>query len=251
MRERAIVDAALVLKDLSYKIAVRVVPPSNEFPCETPRYPRPEWYEAMIIGTSFVWLHFPKCAGTTTAFTLLQNFNADSSIAFDATGKGDPIWHDTVAERERRSNVSLRGKNILANIRRLPAYVVSKIHYTESLNPEINHAQEHFVTGQFMESNGFSNSADNLLKHYEANNVEQWLRTEHLQEDFVSVFSRYLNLEGKDLSALSQKINANDYTEDLAKRYSRQELERLYRNCPLWAELERRVYGNLLIEEMY
>lgn len=205
----------------------------------------------MIIGESFIWLHFPKCAGTTTTSVLLQNFDTDPSIAFDITGRGEPVWHETVAEREARIGASLSDKDVVANIRRLPAYVVSKIHYTESLNPDIRHTREHLLTGQFLEADGFENSADNLLQHYDANSINHWIRTEHLKEDFISVFSRYLDLAGKDLSALSRQINSNDYNRDLRKWYSRRELAALYSANPEWAELERRVYGSLLHEEVF
>lgn len=205
----------------------------------------------MIIGDSFVWLHFPKCAGTTTTAALLKNFVGDPSVQFDATGQGEPIWHDTVAERERRSGVSLSDKDVLANIRRLPAYVVSKIHYTESLNPDIRHSREHLLTGEFMEVDGSKYSPDYLLRHYEAHIVSNWIRTEHLKEDVVSVFGRYLDLTDKDFSILSEKINSTDYSRGLAKWYSRREMARLYRKNPVWAKIERRVYGSLLHEEMY
>lgn len=205
----------------------------------------------MIIGKSFVWLHFPKCAGTTTTFVLLKNFEGDSSIAFDETGHGDPVWHETVEERERRVNISFGDKDVLANIRRLPEYVVSKIHFSERLNPDLHHSKEHLLTGQFMEADGYNNCADNLLKHYNAEKVSHWIRTENLQDDFISVFGLYLDLTGKDLSALSDKKNSTEYTKDLRKSYSRDEMMGLYKNNPLWSELERRVYGNLLYEEMY
>lgn len=205
----------------------------------------------MIIGESFIWLHFPKCAGTTTTSALLQNFRTDTSIAFDDTSQGEPIWHDTIEERERRTGVSLSDKTVLANIRRLPAYVVSKIHYTESLNPDIRHNRKHLLTGQFMEADGYENSADNLLRHYDAKKIRHWIRSECLKDDFIAVFSEYLDLADKDLSALTERKNANDYSRDLGKWYSRREMARLYRKNPQWAKLERRVYGNLLHEEIY
>lgn len=205
----------------------------------------------MIIGESFVWLHLPKCAGTTTTAALLKNFNADTSVQFDATGEGEPIWHDTVEERERRSGVSLSDKDILANIRRLPAYVVSKVHYTESLNPDIHHTRKNLLTGYVMEADGSLYNADYLLGHYNAHNVSHWVRTEHLKEDVISVFGKYLDVTGKDFSLLSERINSTDYSRGLAKWYSRREMARLYRKNPVWAKLERRVYGNLLHEEMY
>ena len=59
------------------------------------------------------------------------------------------------------------------------------------------------------------------------------------------------DMTGKDLSALSTKINSTDYARDLGKWYSREDMESLYRKNPLWSELERKVYGNLLYEEMY
>lgn len=205
----------------------------------------------MIIGESFIWLHFPKAAGTTTAAALLENFGTDSSIEFDDTGQGEPVWHETVAQRERRTGVSLDGRDVLANIRRLPAYVLSKIHYTESLNPEIRHTREHLLTGRFMEADGYQNCADDLLRLYEFKTIRHWIRTEHLQDDVIAVFGNYLDLAGKDFSTLAARINSNDYSRDLAKWYSRREMARLYRKNPRWAKLERRVYGSLLHEEIY
>ncbi|MFK7974599.1 MAG: hypothetical protein AB8C02_00595 [Halioglobus sp.] len=205
----------------------------------------------MVIGKSFIWLHFPKCAGTTTTHALTEYFEADPSIAFDDLSQEKPLWHETVAERERRLGISLADKKVLANIRRLPTYIVSKIHYTEKRNPAIRHNRQHLLNGQFMESEGFENSADNLLKHYDAKNIDRWIRTEYLKEDFVSAFSPYLDLTGKDLSVLEDQRNANIYSRDLAKWYSRREMARLYRKNPLWAKLERKVYGNLLHQEMY
>ena len=170
---------------------------------------------------------------------------------FDPTGEGDPIWHDTIAEREKRSGISLRNKRVIANIRRLPAYVVSKVHFTEQLNPDIAHDRKHLLTGHFMEADGTPNYADNLLKIYDFKNIDHWIRTENLKEDFVSVFGQFLDMSGVDLSRLSEKINATDYSRDLGKWYSRRDMARLYRKNPLWAKLERKVYGNLLHEEMY
>ncbi len=205
----------------------------------------------MIIGESFVWIHFPKCAGTTTTVVLLENFATDPTVEFDATDTGDALWHETVREREQRKQISLDGKDVLANTRRLPAFVVSKIQFTQALNPKIQHTREHYLTGRFFEADGFESSADFLLGHYDADRVSHWLRTEHLKDDFVSVFSRYLDLDGKNLSTFSDHINSMPYDRDIVKWYSREEMAELYRLNRRWSAVERRVYGNLLYEEIY
>jgi hypothetical protein len=83
----------------------------------------------MIIGPDFVWLHFPKCAGTFTE-NIIRRLDANSGkIAFDPIDPAEIIWHQNVVERENITGEKLRDKVIISNFRRLPFWIISRIQF--------------------------------------------------------------------------------------------------------------------------
>jgi hypothetical protein len=86
-----------------------------------------------------------------------------------------------------------------------------------------------------------------IMQRYMAYPVTHWIRTEELAADFETVFSRYLDFAGIDLSLEFRRTNTNEmnYIRDVAFYFTRAEVAALYRANPLWAEVERKVYGSL------
>jgi hypothetical protein len=225
----------------------------------------------MIIGSDFIWLHIPKCAGMTMDHVLKTVFAADPAIEIDPPDPhGAVVRHDTVVNREKRANRSLAGRERVANLRRLPSWLLSKVFHEEKLSAllmnqrapkgvadslaaagPVFHTRTDMLEGTIYEQNGDRNRPDTYLLAYESPKVDQWIRTEHIVEDFTAVFSRYAKLDPTVISAgFSEPRNRNDYTKDLAKWFTRSEMRELYAKNPIWAELERRLYGNLLFETM-
>src|SRR6266568_4446760 len=96
----------------------------------------------MIVGPRFIWLHFPKCAGSTVA-NVLHSLAADrSDVHCDkvvaTSDLSQVIWHQNVRERRKWDTTFVSdGKEIVANFRRLPDWVLSKIHFAARLVPQL------------------------------------------------------------------------------------------------------------------
>jgi hypothetical protein len=76
-----------------------------------------------------------------------------------------------------------------------------------------------------------------------------WLRTEHLAEDFIRVMSEFGPISDEQRDAIRKvRINVapNGYERDIWKVFTRDEVKQLYESCPLWASIEKEVYGSLL-----
>ena len=67
----------------------------------------------MIIGPDFLWLHFPKCAGTLVEKILRVAFGDDPTLEFDPLDPRHVIWHQDVDERQAATGRELGGKHII------------------------------------------------------------------------------------------------------------------------------------------
>ena len=200
----------------------------------------------MIIGKDFVWLHFPKCAGTSTEFLLRKAIPPALEVQFDPIDPANVIWHHDIEQREKYLGNSLSGKDVICNFRRLPNWIISRIRYEQRRTGQIV-LKEVYCKGNFFEQNGFENHADNYVRKYTKKEVTYWLRVEYLQEDFVNVFSKYFNLDNSYIAeSFLKKKNSSDWDGDIYKWFEKDDLKTLYSSCPRWAALELEIFGNTL-----
>lgn len=194
----------------------------------------------MIVGPDFIWLHFPKCAGTSIEQALHAIYGGRPGFKFDPVGEGKPeIWHDTIQDRENRDPSFSRGnRRVIVCIRRLPDWILSRVHFEARRPPYHRAKREMMVSGQFYENNGFINHADRYIKDYTWWPVSHWVRTENAAEDLAAA----LGLRVEKVAAHLPHVNRSEHTDALTQT----ETERLYKSCPLWTELEARVYGSIL-----
>jgi hypothetical protein len=92
-------------------------------------------------------------------------------------------------------------------------------------------------------------SIDGYLTEVMCGQVDHWLRTEHLAEDFIRVMSEFGPISDEQRDAIRKvRINVapNGYERDIWKVFTRDEVKQLYESCPLWASIEKEVYGSLL-----
>ncbi len=203
----------------------------------------------MIIGERFVWLHFPKCAGTEIENILRRHFNEDKNFHFDEIDPRNVIWHQNIDERKRLDpGFDISGRDVICAFRRLPHWLLSRVHFEKGRNPEIVVTREMFVRGQFFENANLVIAADYYAKKYTTVPVNRWIRTEHARSDFEAVFSEYLDLSNINLDKEMQKKNANrfGYINDIEFYFTSGELKNLYDMNPVWRDLEREVYGDIL-----
>ena len=196
----------------------------------------------MILGPDWIWLHFPKCGGTTAERLLHLNFGQDPDVVFDPIDPRHVIWHDTIARRAARDPAfSHHGKRIVANFRRLPDWIISRVLFEASRPPHHLVTRDQLVEGIFLENGGSARSAAESLALLNTPPDDHWVRIDHMHADFEAFF-------GRPLTAMDQRLNVNrfDAIRDRRFWFTRQEIEHLYHRAPDWAALEMLLYGNLL-----
>jgi hypothetical protein len=198
----------------------------------------------MVIAEDFVWLHFPKCAGSSVEKLLRQKFHGRPDVEFDVIDPSqEASWHDTIVQREQRDpKFSRRGKRIICNIRRLPSWIVSMVHFERQRSNQHLTPRTMLEKGEFVNWRGRRGKADRFAERYSQTEVTHWIRIEHLAEDFRKAFGAAPEI------ALDRKVNKGRFTYIRAIHFwfTPEELAALYAANPIWAAIERQVYGNLL-----
>lgn len=200
-------------------------------------------FKKMIVGSDWIWLHFPKCGGTSAERMLRLNYTSDNSVKFDKLESSNVLWHDTIPQRRARDlDFSIEGKRVVAIFRRLPEWLLSRVHFEASRPPYRRTTREMILNGEFYENSGFVNTCDKTLANFSNPRIDFWIRLEKMHEDFEEFF-------GRKLLPLERKLNENKiaYIKDLDFWFTEHELADLYRKNPMWTALERRVYGELPI----
>jgi len=200
---------------------------------------------SMIIGPDFIWLHFPKCAGTSVEKALRAIYKGKRDYQFDPIGGARPvIWHDTLwARRQRDPNFSPGNRRILCCFRRLPSWILSRVHFIATRDERLTPTREMLMAGRFRENNGNINNPDNYLAGFVASKPTTWLRTEFIASDLATALSLPQSQISKHLPHETHGLN---YIRNVDFWFTPEELRRLYEACPLWAEWEMKIYGSLL-----
>lgn len=204
----------------------------------------------MIVSDTFIWVHFPKCAGHTVDQAIRSVTHGRSDIRFDQRTEM-ASWHHSPEDR-RKSDPSLTfaDRRIISGFRRLPYWILSRVHYDASRSPYLTATRDMLLRGEFFERNGLVQRADAYAEHYSRSGVQRWIRTEHLAEDFERHFGDVLGsqLARAAVRKLRKVVNGSrlNYGRDLAYHFTPAELDGLYAANPVWAAIEREIYGDLL-----
>lgn len=204
----------------------------------------------MIYSDSFIWLHFPKCAGTKIERIFNLYYQDDVSIHQDIVDiQKDPTisWHDSIADRERRDkNFSAGNREIICSFRSLPSWLASRYNFEVARSPHLNHDPNSLLKGEFLEASGKLNNADRLIARYlpyediRGRNVS-FIRTEFFEEDFKQILGRHIDISRIPEIEYQQKENASQ------NRLSDKIIDKLqtvtpYQHCPVWSAFEYFVY---------
>jgi hypothetical protein len=196
----------------------------------------------MVIGRRFAWAHLPKTAGDAT----LAMFRAVPGLVefadpVDANDKHMPFFG-----RERE----VAGKLLAMNIRRLPEWAFSGAWHTARHGVFPDYRPGSLESWDQIASR---TDADDLLRWMTDHGrfeVRRWLRAECLTDDVLALLEELGELSPQARSAVMAvgRVNAGDYPRELPAGASAQQLARLYSLNPVWADVERRVYGSLPID---
>jgi hypothetical protein len=209
----------------------------------------------VIYTDEFVWLHFPKCAGTKIEHLFGKYFSKEEGLFQDPVGLAkDPsiAWHDSIAEREaRRPEFRLGGRTVICSFRRLPSWLESRYSFECRRSPDLEHRPELLLEGRFLERSGLASHADDYAQRYlprqiiNSGNV-RFLRTEFFAADFKAIFGEFLDILRIPDKEFRRKLNAS---QRCLSENARQQLydasAKIYDNCPYWRWLEEMAYGSL------
>jgi hypothetical protein len=202
----------------------------------------------VIYSDTFVWLHFPKCAGTKIERLFEKYYSDGNGIVQDLIGiKNNPSvsWHDSVHQRESRDpKFLLEDRVVICSLRKLPSWLESRYSFEYERCPQLDHRPERLLEGKFLEQDGIENHADLYAMSYLPRSILEsgkvrFIRLEYFESDFKSVFGDYVDVSIIPNSEFNKKVNfsKNCLPPDFRKRlYGNQQV--LYEKCPYWKMVE-------------
>jgi hypothetical protein len=193
----------------------------------------------MVIGDRFAWAHLPKAAGTAT----VAMFRAFEGLVRFADSPDDVDAHLNFGDRR----VQVEGKLLVLNIRRLPAWVISRAYYVSrhGVYPEFEPIPlampRELAESTFPDERLALFTGDGRLE------IDHWLRAESLAGDVIAFVSELREVTAAERAGVHQvgRVNALDYDHDVSRWFTPAQVERLYLSNPGWAAVEERVYGGV------
>jgi hypothetical protein len=194
----------------------------------------------MVIGDRFAWAHLPKTAGTATV-AMFQAF--DDLVRF-ADSPDDVDAHARFRERPQQ----IEGKLLVLNLRRLPAWVISRACYVSRHGVYPDFEPIPLPGPQALAESSFPDGRLELFTDGGRLEIDRWLRTESIEDDVVSFVSELRGVTDDERARVRQvgRVNSLDYERDVSRWFTPAQIEQLYRSNPVWAAVEERVYGNVL-----
>jgi hypothetical protein len=206
----------------------------------------------MIYNDKFIWLHFPKCAGTKIENIFLKYYSDVLELTQDVVDPKNDVaasWHDSIATRSKKNpEFTLGDREIICPIRKLPSWLISRYNFECGRSPELNHKPELLLAGKFMEASGALNHADVYIQSYLPQSLldtgrVSFLRVENFEEDFIEIFGKYVDVSLIPKEEYGQR-------ENISKNYLPEEVVRnllnsqdVYANCPKWFSVEKLAYS--------
>ncbi|HET6830897.1 MAG TPA: class I SAM-dependent methyltransferase [Solirubrobacterales bacterium] len=192
----------------------------------------------MLITEQFAWAHLPKAGGDATQEMLAA---APGPVRY-ASAPDSNDKHDPFARHE----AEVAGKLRVMNIRRLPAWILSMAHHKATSGAWPDYEPQPLPSVEEMAA---STEPDDTLRFMTDGSrfpVGRWLRQERLSEDVAALLADLGAPTDSARAAIAAVPHrANDYDHDLASMFSPEQVRRMYALNPAWAEIERRVYGDL------
>jgi len=170
----------------------------------------------MIYNDAFVWLHFPKCAGTKVERLFEKYFSGTPGLhqdIVDPTADPESKWHDSLAQREKRQpGFDRPERTVICSVRRLTSWLVSRYSFEVKRSPELAHRPELLLKARFLLPNGREGRAEKLAKLYLPRSVlkkrdVRFIRTEYFADDFRHVFSEFVDVSVIPQAELETRVN--------------------------------------------
>jgi hypothetical protein len=196
----------------------------------------------VIIGQGFAWGHLGKTGGHTT-WELFQLF--PETIVF-----ADRLGHERQHTPFPARLSKIQGKDLALNIRRLPSWMLSFHMHVAKFGDYPDYRPRPMVSPHEM---ALSDVADRQLAEFTDHGrleIDQWLRTEHLLDDFLSFISRYVDVSPERRSRIAsfEQKNVGEYDRRLPHWFSSAHVALMYKSNPGWAAIEQKIYAESWID---
>ena len=195
----------------------------------------------MVIGDRFAWGHLEKTGGDAT----LQLFEQVPQLVRFADPVDAHDKHRSFAARE----AEVRGKVLALNLRRLPTWILSKAQHAARHGTHPDYAPWYMASPHEMAS---STEPDERLAAFTGGGrfqVDRWLRTEHLAEDFLSFVAELGPVSKAQRRAITDLARVHGsatqgYDHRIEHWFTLAQVRAMYERNPVWAALEHRLYGD-------
>jgi hypothetical protein len=193
----------------------------------------------MVIGDGFAWAHLPKAAGTAT----VAMFGAFEGLVRFSDSPDDVDAHVNFSERPEQ----IEGKLLVLNIRRLPAWVISRACYVSRHGVYPSFEPIAMPAPQELAASSFPDERLALFTDGGRLEVDRWLRVESLAGDVIELVSELRDVTDDERARVTDvgRVNALDYDHRVSRWFTPAQVEQLYRSNPAWAAVEERVYGRV------
>jgi hypothetical protein len=193
----------------------------------------------VVIAEQFAWAHLPKAAGTATQ----QMLTAVPGLVVYASPTDSNDKHDPFTEH----GPAVAGKLLVMNIRRLPSWALSYAHHKAVAGLWPRYEPLPMPSVEEMAEDGTPDEMLGWMTNDGEFEIDRWLRTESLTEDVLGLLS--------EVGALTRRARrgvervpwvGKPYDHKVESTFGPEQVRRMYERNPLWAEVERRVYGGVL-----
>jgi hypothetical protein len=193
----------------------------------------------LVIGERFAWAHLPKTGGMATA----ELFRIFPELIVHGDFEEDNSKHTLFSEREDM----VRGKTLAMNLRRLPFWVLSRAQHVSRWGVYPDYKPIPMATAAELAA---SDLADDRLRLYTDEGrftIGRWIRMEQLVDDFLDFISEFTQVtaERRDAVRAVPMVNAHEYDHEITSWFTPAQIVRMYEHNPVWAGVERDVYGDL------
>lgn len=193
----------------------------------------------MVFGKDFLWLHLGKTGGTTVEY-ILSNFCSEIVEYADKFHQEEK--HDDLENIQKRfPNTNFKTKTKVINFRNILDFIVSH-NFDRLKSPKTNLDDMHIVIkqskkGLLYTENGWKTVDEYTHRYF--SNIDFYIRTEFLVDDFYKVFKKYkpdLNIPHDAHLHKNKDKSIIDFTQA--------EINEIHFRNPQWMKIQKELYGS-------
>lgn len=199
----------------------------------------PDEASAMVIGERFVWAHLPKTAGMATA----RLFHLFPELIVFADPEDTNDMHTPFSQRSEQ----VQGKVLAMNFRRLPTWVLSRAQHVARWGIHPDYTPIPMDSPEELANSRFPDSRIQIYTDEGRIHIDRWLRAESITDDFLAFISELTDVSEEQKQRVRDlgPVNTHDYDKDVTSWFSPVLIRRMYEANPVWAALEKEIYGDL------